>query len=356
MKRNSTIVALACLVLALFSMPVWSQVTTQIGGRILGTDGKPLAEAQVTYTSLTNNRAFKSKTDKNGEFSLVGVPYDQFQVEIQGADGTALFKQKVAVTGDVDTHKFSVDLSKTGPPPMSKEQVDAIKEKNKKAEGENVLIAQYNTAQQAQNWADAETAMKQLVAASPSRWEYAKALADMQQNQGKTDEALDSYNKAIPLAQNAPSDPKADPAKTKAAIGAMLTAQGNLYIKLHKNAEAIESFNKAAAMSPNPGVAYYNICATQYNTGNTDGALEACDKAIAADPTKAEAYFIKGSLLMGQGKMDKDNKFSAPPGTAEALNKYLELAPTGGHVEDVKQMIQFIGAKVENSFKAGKKK
>jgi tetratricopeptide (TPR) repeat protein len=135
----------------------------------------------------------------------------------------------------------------------------------------------------------------------------------------------------------------------------MLTNQGNAYLKLKQNDKAIAAYNKAASMDPNPGTAYFNICATQYNSGNTEGALAACDKAIAADPTRADAYFIKGSLMVGESKLDKDGKLQATPGTSEALNKYLELAPDGPHANDVKAMLQAIGAKIETTYH-GKKK
>jgi len=56
--------------------------------------------------------------------------------------------------------------------------------------------------------------------------------------------------------------------------------------------------------------------------------------------------------------MDKQGKLQAPPGTSEALNKYLEIAPTGPHADDVKQMLAAIGAKVTTTYneKANKKK
>ena len=85
----------------------------------------------------------------------------------------------------------------------------------------------------------------------------------------------------------------------------MLTQQGNAYLKLRKNKEAVDAYTKAASYDPNPATAYWNLCATQYNTGNVDGALDACNKAIVADPGKADAYFIKGVLLVG------------PPGTGK---------------------------------------
>jgi hypothetical protein len=38
-----------------------------------------------------------------------------------------------------------------------------------------------------------------------------------------------------------------------------------------------------------------------------------------------------------------------PAGTADALKKYLELSPNGPHANDVKQMLEMIGAKIEKS-------
>jgi tetratricopeptide (TPR) repeat protein len=166
-----------------------------------------------------------------------------------------------------------------------------------------------------------------------------------------------TFEKAIPIAENATkTDPKADPAKAKAGVAQMLTNEGNAYLKLKKNDQAIAAYTKAASMDPNPGTAYFNICATQYNSGNTEGALAACDKAIAADPNRADAYFIKGSLMVGESKLDKDGKLQAPAGASDALNKYLELAPDGPHANDVKAMLQAIGAKIETTYHEKKKK
>ena len=122
----------------------------------------------------------------------------------------------------------------------------------------------------------------------------------------------------------------------------MLINEGNAYLKLHKNKEAIDAYNKAASMDPNPARVYFNLCATQYNIGNVEGALHACDKALAADRSKADAYFIKGSLLVADNKTDRNGKITAPPGTVEAHRKYLELAPNGAHANDVRQMLGYL--------------
>ncbi|HWX54452.1 MAG TPA: tetratricopeptide repeat protein [Verrucomicrobiae bacterium] len=379
MIRKSMFVSTAALLLALCAVPAWSQATlASVTGKV--TDGsKPLVGAKVVITNNDSGRQYSMKTDKKGEFEQIGFTRStNYTLEVFNADGQSVFKRSVAITNERgEKDNFLIDISNpdatnlgmnsqgTGGHKQTKEEaaqtakqkqeLEAIKEKNKKAESENTLIAQLNPAMQSQNWTAAEPLLLQLIEINPARWEYVQALGNAQFSQGKYDDAVASYEKGVSVAQNT-TDPKADAAKIKAGLGQMLTNEGNAYLKLKKNPEAIAAYNKAAELSSNPGVAYFNICATQYNTGNMEGAVTACDKAIAADPNKADAYFIKGSSLYGNGKLDAQNKYVVPPGTAEALNKYLELAPDGTHAADVKAMLEAVGAKIETTYKERKKK
>ena len=342
------------------AVSAWSQATN---ARIKGTitaGGKPLPDVQVVLTSRDNGRKFKFKTDKNGQFSQYGVPFGPYDEEVFNASGEAIFKKPIQIIAEAGTteNDVSVDVSSggAGQPTVSKEELERLKGEREKALGENALIAQLNPALQAKDWATAEPILQKLIAMNPARWDYQQALGNAQLSLNKYDDAVATFEKAIPLAEAAKNDPKGDPAKAKSAVAQMLTNEGNAYLKLKKNDKAVESYTKAAAMDPNPGTAYFNLCATQYNSGNTQGALAACDKAIQADPNRADAYFIKGSLMLGDSKQDKEGKLQAPPGTSEALNKYLELAPDGPHAGDVKAMLQAIGAKIETSYKDKKKK
>lgn len=213
------------------------------------------------------------------------------------------------------------------------------KASNAEALAENQLITQATKAETAHDWAGAETALKQLTVMDPGRWQYSQALGDAQLHEGKYEEAVHSYETALSLAVK-------DKLKaTRQAMAAMYTNQGNAYLKMHKEDQALASYSKAASLSDNPATAYFNLCATYYNMGKTDQALTACDKAIAADPKKADAYFIKGSVLMANATVETGGKTSYPPGTAEALQMYLKLAPTGPHAADVQQMLDFINGK-----------
>ncbi len=357
MRKKPLLVALTAL-LSLFALATLAQApSARVSGKVLDKSGQPLGAALVVYTNLDSGHGFKFKTDKNGEFAGVGIPYGDYMVEILTLDGNSLFQQKQSVSSELASQRLAVDLSKpqaAAQPKLTPEQIEAIKAQRAKALAENALITQANAALQSKDWAQAEPLLKQLIEFDPARWEYSQGLGTAQLNLGRYEDAVKSYENGIQLARKV-IDPKEDPARLKLAIAQMLTNQGNAYLKLRKNDEAIAAYSKAAALDPNPGTAYFNLCATQYNMGNMDSAAVACTKAISVDPNKADAYFIKGSALYGNGNVEKDGKYTVPPGTLEALNKYLELAPNGGHAADVKAMLEALGIKVQTTYEKKKK-
>jgi tetratricopeptide (TPR) repeat protein len=370
MKMKSMYMTVAAMLVAFTAITAWPQATlSRVNGKVTDA-GKPIAGAQIVFTNIGTGKTFKDKTGKDGSYNMVGLERTDYQIEVSSPTGEALYKVKRTITAEGGSEQtVNIDISSgsggggtAGQPKMTKEQIEALKQQNAKAEGMNALIAQAQTAVAAKNNEAAIPVLTQLTTMDPNRWQFFSALAQAHFNLAQYDDAIASYEKGIAVAQNIvsgslkdPKNPDADPVKAKAGLAQMLQQEGNSYLKLKKNPEAIAAFEKAAAMDPNPGTAYFNICATQYNTGNTNGAVEACNKAIAADPTRADAYFIKGSLMVGLGTQGKDGKYNVPEGTAEALNKYLELAPDGPHAKDVKDMLEVIGAKIDTNYKAKKK-
>lgn len=231
----------------------------------------------------------------------------------------------------------------------TKEQIERIKRENEKIAAENALIQQANTALGAKNWQGAVDPLQKLIALDPDNWQYYSLLGDAQTNLRHYDQAVDALKKGVHAADRIkaadPAKPYTDPVKKKAGTARMLLVLGNAYVSLRNNQAAVEAYGRAAAMSSEPAIAYFNLCATHYNAGNTKAALAACDKAIAADPRKADAYFIKGSVLVGESSVDKAGKVTAPHGALEALHKYLELAPNGSHAKDAKEMLAYLTGK-----------
>jgi tetratricopeptide (TPR) repeat protein len=109
----------------------------------------------------------------------------------------------------------------------------------------------------------------------------------------------------------------------------------------------------AQADPTSAGQYYFNTGAVLTNAGKVDQALVAFDKVISLDPSRADAYYWKGVNLIGKATLQGD-KMVAPPGTAEAFQKYLELQPSGTYADAAKQMLASIGSSVETNF--GKKK
>ena len=171
-------------------------------------------------------------------------------------------------------------------------------------ENQNALLAKAQAALDAKQWPDAEAALKQLLSSEP-RWEYLDALGVAQFNQGHYADSIETYQRAIDLAgKNA----------SPAAIGQMYMTIGNANLKLKKNDVAIAAYTKAAALDPNPAVAYFNLCAVMFNMGQPAAKTVAfCDKAIAADPKKADAYFIKGSRCTARERWTKATSSSCRP-------------------------------------------
>jgi hypothetical protein len=369
MRKFPIPVTLTVLLFALSSQQLCAQFVS--GGRIHGTvlnNGAPASDLQIIFTNVDTNRQFKNKTDKRGEYVFVGMPGGGYKVEITDDKKETLYTNLQISVPAIDEFTFPpIDLSKPeasggfagktpAPAPaakkLSKEEIAKIKAENEKLNSLNSLIIKFQGARQAQNWKEAEDALKQVLAAVPdtSRWEFFQALGETQSKAGDFQDATQTFEKGIQVAQqfvsgSLPPDPKvpsADPAKAKTGIGQMLTSEGNAWFNLKNPDKAAELYGKAAEMSPTPAVAYYNLCAIQFNNNNLTAAVAACEKSIAADPSMANPWFIKGSVLYKGGKTE-NGKYVAPQGTAEALNKYLELAPNGEHAAEAKTLLQIMG-------------
>jgi tetratricopeptide (TPR) repeat protein len=361
MKREkvTSCAVLCAIILALSSIVAWGQgYTGAIKGKVTK-NYEPAANVQVVITDMGTGKAYKTKTDKKGEFYVGGLqPGQNFIVEIMGSNKEVLYsKPGLNIGGNITVPAGDIELTKPeasggtagGEPfsatPTKKKKPTKEEEAQQKADADkvknlNTLIQQAQAAMQAQNWADAEKALKQLIEADPNttRWEFYKALGDSQRAQQHLPDAIQSYEKGVQVALalasgTAPKDPhnpNPDPIKAKAGAGQMLNSEGGAYVELNKNDEAIAAFKRGAEIDPNPSIAYYNLCAMEFNAAKYDDAAAACDKSVAADPSKADAWFFKGAAL---------NKAGKGPAAAEALNKYLQLDPNGMHAAQAKQML-----------------
>jgi tetratricopeptide (TPR) repeat protein len=215
------------------------------------------------------------------------------------------------------------------------------------------LKATYDQAMIAKDWPAALAAAQQLVDANATS---ANLLllgnAQLYVTTGKSDPgpmevSLATYDRALAVAEREKAaQGQADQAQPdqawKDGVAKIYIGKGNALLKLKRYAEAIDNYNHAAELSSNPGKAYFNVCAVAYNNGDTAAAVEACRKSVQADPTRADAWFVLGSSLFADAKIDSAGKVAMTAETRQALLKYLDLAPDGPHAVDVKAMLDMV--------------
>ena len=185
------------------------------------------------------------------------------------------------------------------------------------------------------------------VAADPGEWHAWQIKAQAETVMGNHDDALASWDKGIQIARDAVASGR-DMERARTVLGQMLNSEGNFQVQLKQFEKAIPLFTEAAEVSANPASPLFNLCATQFNLDHLEAALTACDKTIAANPGMADAYFVKASILFGEGRSEQ-GRYQTPDGTREALTKYLELDPEGSHANDARDMLRKIGS--DSTFK-----
>ncbi len=354
MKRNLILCVLATMALALCAPAAWGQMAT-VKGYVHDVQGNPVPGATVQMVNNENGRKYELKTSAKGEYFSLGITPGRYDINVL-KDGRQLFFLKgVGITLDKQENVVNIDLKKeqaaqaTQVSPEQKKREEEQQKEVTKLKGLNDKLAQAHAAEEAGNPQQAVavlTEATQIDATQPVIW-GALAEAERMVAQKQTDpaekkaaytRAIDSYKKAIALKPDAGYYNNMADAEARSG-----DTQG-----------AIEAYKQAATLDPTNAAQYYfNEGAVLTNTGKVDDAIQAFDKAIQADPNRADAYYWKGVNMLGKATL-KGNKMEAPPGTAEAFNKYLELQPNGQFAQPAKDMLASIGASVETSF--GKQK
>lgn len=381
MKRHFAVSVLIVLMLGLFAPPLFSQSSGTVKGSAKDVQGNPIVDGVVVYANQDNGQKYTLKTNKRGEYFSLGLTPGNYNVTLyKNADDAKANKELFHVNHfqvAADENTLDFDLKKEQEKAaqgqgLTPEQLKQRQEQEQKVAKENMTIKQLNdkivaasTASKAGDFDQAISILTEATNIDASHDVLWAQLADAYRNSAlkQTDpaertrrlqEAITDYQKAIDLKQKAmdastKKDPE-DPLRLAGYYNNLGEAEG----KALKLDDSIKAYNQAAQLNP-AGAAgyYYNEGAVLTNAGKVDDAITAFDKCIAADPTKADAYYQKGVNMIGKATLQGD-KMVAPPGTAEAFQKYLELAPTGPYADVAKQMLTSIGAPVETGY--GKKK
>ena len=382
MKKHFAILLIAVFAAALYAPVAFAQASGTVKGTCRDAQGNPVADAVVVWTNQDNGQKYTLKTNKKGEYFSLGLTPGKYVVDLyKNADDMKANKPIDFVKGfqvQLDENVLDFDAKKQQEAAargegLSDEQKKQMQEQQAKQQKEvstvktlNEKLTAANTAIQNKDYDTAITALNeanQMDATRDVLWYRlgdayrlsAPQQTDKAEKQKRYESAVDAYNKAIQIKQdNLQNGKEKDAAKANQQLSGFYINLADAYAKSGKIDDSVKSYEAAAKADPTQaGAAYFNIGAVYTNAGRVDDANAAFDKCIQADPTRAEAYYQKGVNLLGKATLQGD-KTIAPPGTAEAFQKYLEMAPNGPNAQSAKDLLASIGSSVETSF--GKKK
>jgi tetratricopeptide (TPR) repeat protein len=357
------------LVLAVGAM---AQSNGSVNGSVEDAKGQPWQGVSVTLDNAKSGAHFATTTGADGKFSIKNVPAGNYTLtfdtgeyppepfQVQVKSGSALSEDLNFQKLIEKNPKLAAELKKAKQFVLLKKHFSAglqamNQAKSLQAQLNNEPAAQQSATQQqiAQLSQTAATDFQQAqqVAApnDPNMPTILGNLALAYEMAGKHDQAASAFAQASQLK---PTDPDL-----------LLGAATNLAYS-GKIQEASADCDKVVALSPQSGGSCWrNIGVVLYNTNQMQQAVAPLQKAVQADPSNADTWYLLGESLMNnmQSKM-VNGKLTAvvAPGTAEAFQKYLQLAPNGpqaGNAKQALQVLQQLGGGVNSKFvaPAGKK-
>lgn len=286
--------------------PLMAQGTGAVTGLAIGPQGERLAGYTVAVEDLKTHYVYKTKTNGKGAYILLGLPLHVYNLTLEdpsGKEWQSINGQSLA-NGDTTTINFDLQHNPGGggeAPRLNSVSVagpELLPSKDRPSKRFPKKIA--GLVEQAQHEASA----------------------------GQLVQAEDDFQKAIQLA---PPD-----ANLENDLGAV-------YAKLNNLEGAVQAFQKAADLDPrHAGQFYFNMGAVQVNHNQMDAAAQAFKKCVQADPNFAEGYFWEGQALVARAQTLRGGKVAVLPGTVEAFETYLKLAPNAPDAGVARQILQTI--------------
>jgi tetratricopeptide (TPR) repeat protein len=310
-------------VLFLLSVPALAQIG-EVSGYVKGPDGGAIPNAIVGFDRQDYKLHREAKSDKKGSYEIHTLLPGDYTVTVTVDGKVRAFKDFYHVDPGRQGLPLTFILKAEGEP----SEAAGARAPDRSAELTKAFEAG-KSAFAAGEFDKGIESLKQAAAIDPKQAGVWSLLADCYLGANRYDPARDAFAKAIELS---PKD------------AAIYNAWAVSLARAGKVEEAKQNLAKAIELDP-PGAGkyYYNLGVILLNGNGGAAAVDAFRHAIEADPNYAEAQYQYGLALAMAAKPDGTGKLEAPPGAVEALQKYLELAPSGPNVKTARDMLKLFG-------------
>jgi tetratricopeptide (TPR) repeat protein len=303
--------------LTLVALPALAHAQVgSLAGKVVGPDGKPVADAVVTLTQTANSLTATVKTNSNGEWVRAGLQAgNPWNIRVKKGDlEGGMNNVRVQFNGVLELPPITITAAVD---PATKARMEA-----EKAETAAIAkaTAEVEAAIKAGDFDLAIAKYTEALVTLPGCAVCYVRMGDLHMKKDRVAEAEKAYLAAIKLDD-----------QNSEAYNA-LTNIYNAQRKFDEAAKMSAKFNSIAASSGGGGNAesLFNQGAIAFNQNKIAEAKPFLEKAIALKPDLAEAHYLYGMVLINEGKV---------PEAKKSLAEYLKLAPTGPNAPTAKAII-----------------
>ncbi len=291
---------------------VWAVPTGRVRGTVRDPDGKPLEKVTITFQSTGEvPQKYTATTNAKGEYIHIGI----------------------------SPGPYRITPSKEGYTPVEYSYIDATIGLSDKP-----FVADFKMAPVA-----AQPTMEQKTPQESEQIKEAKMGVTLL-NEGKLDEAITAFNKALAIdpdlasahynlgiayeKKNQPEEARKhfqETIRIRPDFGEAYQALGDSLMSSKKFEEASAVLSKASELMPESYAAFYNLGVSYSNSGKYGEAENAYRKATEISPNEPVAHYQLAMSLLGQSKN---------AASRAEFQKYLELNPNAADKQEVQDLIK----------------
>ncbi len=306
-------------------------------------DGQPVKDAVIQFENLGRaGKPIKAKTNKKGRFNRYFIPIGRYKVSVH-IDNDKVWENVIDVCspgsqclGGKDTRVMPPIALRTSKGGGGGNDAAYSKLNQEFQKGRDLFMKKDFTM--------AALAFQRAAQMDPDQHVIHAFLGDTYRQMRKYDQAVGSYGNAL-TALSKKSNPDSEVAYRRSMASTLAMAG--------KGTEAYAAVERIAELAPEKlSDTYFRIAAAFVRTGKSKEAVEAFRKSLKADPKNAEAQYQLAVTLVSMATVTEDGQQIPAPGTLEAYQRYLEIAPTGSHALEAKTMITAFSQKVKTTFSA----
>jgi tetratricopeptide (TPR) repeat protein len=289
----------------------------RISGRVVDIAGNPLEGAKVTVQSLEGDAKLEGKTDKKGNFAIIGL-------------GTGTWRITAAKPGYAEASiKMGVAQLKANPPVNLKLQKLTGAQELQIDRSGLAAVDQGNRLAQQGDYDGAIAVFREFLTKYPEFYPVRLNIAAALLNKGDADSAEAEYKGLLEKILQI----HGDYAKDKSTTVRALSGLGETALKKGDLEAGRTYLSQALDLSPEDEAAAYNVGDILFSNQKVDEAIEYFQLAARIKSSWPKPYYKLGFAYLNKGDYAK---------ALESFNRFIALDPENPEIPTVKNIVATI--------------